>query len=444
MIHRRFGKSYMAINYMIERAVECPFPAPQYAYCCKTAKDAKRISWKYLLRFTEGFPGRVVNIGELTVSFPTRAGYMASISLYGLDTHQQIRGLYLDGAILDEWAQINFDTWQEQIRPMLADAPRRGKDLIGKANQWAIFIFTPYGRNHAYEMHETAKLWSSGEPVVIIDPETGMSNEVREKNWHAAEYPASETKLISKEELDAIRNQEIAVTGGDAKYQQEFEIRVDANVPGAIFTHQLNTARRDGRICEVPWVSTAPVHVGIDIGHDDPTAIWFVQVLNGQYRWIDFASFRRGDLEKLRDILAQKSEERGFRYDQILVPHDIKNTELGTGKSRLAILRELGVRAFPIPKVQQKADAIAAARYVFTRSWWDMKWCREGLDHLAMYRWKVDPRTGVVNQKEPVHDKNISDCADAAMTFCLGARKISDLRAAGEYQEDLYSAIAEL
>ena len=58
------------------------------------------------------------------------------IRLYGADNPHALRGPYLDGVVLDEFADMKPEVWHEVVRPMLVD--RRG---------WATFIGTPKGKN---------------------------------------------------------------------------------------------------------------------------------------------------------------------------------------------------------------------------------------------------------------------------------------------------------
>ncbi len=430
VIHRRFGKSVLAINRMIEMAVECPFELGQYAYCCKTLVDAKRIVWKYLLKYTEKFPGREVSKGELTVTIPTRNGSSASITLYGLDQHAQIRGIYLDGVILDEWAHIAPSVWPEQLRPMLADSNRAGVDRFGRRNQWAIFIFTPFGRNHAHTMHRNAALWTEGQAVKIIDPETGQAEYLKQDDWFAAEYSAAETGVIEAAELENIRKNEIALSGNDAKFRQEFLVSFDAAITGAVYGELVERIKAIGRICSVPLIADLPVHVGIDLGYDDAMAFWFAQVHASELRWINWHEFRKGGLEDVRDCLAQMGQEFGYRYGHIYLPHDAEITEMGPKMSRRAQLAELGVYGTPVAKIPREQDKYPIVRRALYRSHFDAKNCAVGLDLLALYHRKFDEKKAVYSEKGN-HDYT-SHTADAAFTLIAGLGTNLTLRS-GDY-----------
>ena len=68
------------------------------------------------------------------------------IRLYGADNPDALRGPYLDGVVLDEFADMKPEVWHEVVRPMLAD--RRG---------WATFIGTPKGKNEFFRLYQNAQ-----------------------------------------------------------------------------------------------------------------------------------------------------------------------------------------------------------------------------------------------------------------------------------------------
>ena len=92
--HRRFGKTVAAINHLIRAAMLCTKENPRYAYVAPTYSQAKRVAFDYLLKFTEPL-SPTANISELRVDF-----YGRRISLYGADSPDSLRGIYLDGESL--------------------------------------------------------------------------------------------------------------------------------------------------------------------------------------------------------------------------------------------------------------------------------------------------------------------------------------------------------
>ena len=120
-LHRR-GK---AVN-------ECK-PEGRYAFIFPQRNQAKDTAWRYLRRYAEPLLAKPPNESELRVDLVN--GSM--IRLYGADNPDALRGPYLDGVVLDEFADMKPEVCHEVVRPMLAD--RRG---------WATFIGTPKGKNN--------------------------------------------------------------------------------------------------------------------------------------------------------------------------------------------------------------------------------------------------------------------------------------------------------
>ena len=113
--HRRMGKTVCAINQLIHSALKSEDKNPRYAYIAPTYNQAKRVAWDYLLEYTRPLGGKA-NIAELRVDFMGRR-----ISLYGADNPDSLRGIYLDGCVIDEIGDVNPSIFTEIIRPALAD-----------------------------------------------------------------------------------------------------------------------------------------------------------------------------------------------------------------------------------------------------------------------------------------------------------------------------------
>jgi phage terminase large subunit len=192
--HRRFGKSVFCINELLSKAAANRRENPRYAYIAPLLSQAKDVAWEYLKQYAERVPRGVANESELRVDLPDGA----RIRLYGADNPDRLRGLYLDGVVFDEYAQMQPRVWPEVIRPALAD--REG---------WAIFIGTPMGRNQFCKLYEEAR----------ADP-----------SWFTALFRASETGIIPPQELAAA-----AAVMSEDQYAQEFECSFDTAVVGAYY-----------------------------------------------------------------------------------------------------------------------------------------------------------------------------------------------------------------
>jgi phage terminase large subunit len=116
--HRRAGKTVACIMDLIRKAIDHKGREPRFAYVAPTYTQAKDVAWSYLREYTAAIPGMEKSESELSVTFPHNK---ARIRLYGAENYDRIRGLYLDGAVIDETGDIDPRAWPEVIRPALSD-----------------------------------------------------------------------------------------------------------------------------------------------------------------------------------------------------------------------------------------------------------------------------------------------------------------------------------
>lgn len=388
--HRRFGKTVMAVNQLIHDALICPLPRPQFAYIAPFYRQAKAVAWSYLKEFTSCFAGdRDVNETELRVTLPGQR----EVRLYGADNPDALRGIYLDGVVLDEPAQMSPRAWSEVIRPALTD---RGGS--------ALFIGTPMGHNDFYDLYQWARQ---------VPNERG---EVAGPDWAAFMFRASETGIIPQHELEEARR-----TMGRDQYDQEFETSFEAAIKGAYFGEEMRAAHEAGRITTLPHDPSLPVGTAWDLGKRDATAIWFFQLHGGAVRLIDYYENRGEQIAHYAGVLLDKAKppfNYRYRNDWHFAPHDIEVKELfGTMRSRLDVARSLGIPFITVPRIADKRDSIHAARMMLPRCWFDEKRCAIGIEHLRQYRTQWDAERKVF-APQPLHDEH-SDGADAFQTLAM-------------------------
>ncbi len=352
--HRRAGKTVSAINHLIKAALECGRESPRYAYIAPTYTQAKRVAWDYLLKYTEPLEHKA-NISELRVDFWDRR-----ISLYGADNPDSLRGIYLDGVVLDEVGDMNPKVWNEIIRPALAD--RQG---------WAMFIGTPKGANHFKDLRDRAET---------------------EPGWALLEFRASETQIVPPEELEAARKEM-----GDDKFNQEFECSFHAAVEGSYYGAILNDLAPE-RFREIVRDDLCKTYAAWDLGMGDSTAIWVAQLAGQEVRLLDYIENHGVGL----DWYVRELTNRNWHKANQLLPHDVEVRELGTGKSRLEVLRDAGLDCTVVPRLGVD-DGIQAVRRMLPRCWFNMPQVKQGLDCLRNYRREYDEKRSVFYDK-PLHD----------------------------------------
>jgi hypothetical protein len=368
--HRRMGKTVAALNQIIKAALENNQQAPRYAYIAPTYSQAKRVAWDYLTHFVRPL-NATANIAELRVDFLDRR-----IQLYGSDNPDSLRGQYFDGVVLDEIGDQNPKIWNEIIRPALAD--RKG---------WCLFIGTPKGNNHFKELFDRAS---------------------KEPGWSALEFKVSETQIIDEQELLDARKEM-----GDDKYNQEFECSFNAAVEGSYYGKLVNDLEEKGRMCEITRDDLCQTYVAWDLGMGDSTALWVAQNAGQETRLMDYVENHGQGLDWYVNWL----KDNNWHQAEQLLPHDVEVRELGTGKSRLEVLREAGLNVKVLPRLSVD-DGIQSVRRLLPRCWFNMPKVKQGLDCVRNYRREYDEKRNVFYDK-PLHDW-ASHGSDAFRYLALG------------------------
>lgn len=142
VLHRRAGKTILAIMTLIDKALRFQGSAGKFGYIAPFYNQAKSIAWGPLKSYATKMPGVIVNESELWIEFPHNK---ARIKLFGADNAEALRGGYFDFIVLDELKDIKPDVWYDIIRPALTD--RHGG---------ALFMGTPSGINLLSETYMKA------------------------------------------------------------------------------------------------------------------------------------------------------------------------------------------------------------------------------------------------------------------------------------------------
>lgn len=368
--HRRAGKTVGCVNDLIARALQLVEPHGRYAYVAPFLAQAKEVAWEYLKRFA-GPALRDKNESELWIELVNGA----RIRIHGADNPDRLRGAYLDGVVLDEYADMRPSVWGEVIRPMLAD--RHG---------WATFIGTPKGRNEFYEIHKKA---------------------IASDEWFAATLKASVTQILSLVELDAARRDMTP-----EQYAQEFECSFEAAIHGAYYGALIAEARNKHRIGKVAADPLLPLKLFWDLGGSGATAdalsIWVGQWVGREIRLLDYIEGQGQVLGYYTNIL----RERGYQQAHSYLPHDGVHHEYATGKHWADHLKAAGFTSEIIQNQGRGAAMlrVEAARRIFAQCWFNEETCHAGIDALQYYheRWDEERKVGL----GPEHDWS-SHCADA-------------------------------
>ena len=387
--HRRFGKTVCMINHLLMAALTSKVSNPRYAYIAPTFKQAKSIAWDYIKQFTHKIPGVKFNETELRVDLPNKA----RITLLGSENCDGLRGIYLDGCVIDEYANVNDRLFPEIIRPALSD--RKG---------FCIFIGTPQGmNNNFYELFQHAK---------------GADD------WFYFKAKASETKVVDQDELTKAKE-----VMGENKFKQEFECDWIANIEGSIYGKTLAKMENQRQITRVPYDPSLPVNTAWDLGVSDHSAIIFFQQLGRSINIIDYHEERGQGMPHFIELVKNKE----YIYKDHFAPHDIEVTDFSNCKTRREVAYQLGIRFKVVPKLPLE-DGIHATTMTLPRCWIDVDHCKKLIDALRHYHRKYLDKNRMFRSK-PVHDWSSHAC-DALRYMSIGLTEISNRQTAPQVVAD--------
>lgn len=359
--HRRCGKTVACINDLIYKALVDGKEDGRYAYLAPYYAQAKSIAFDYLMRFSE--PVRANhNVSELWVELINGA----RIRLFGADNADSLRGLYLDGVVLDEFADMKPSLWGAVLRPLLSD--RRG---------WAVFIGTPKGHNQFWEIY---------------------NNATKDNSWYVKTLRASQTGLIPQEELDDAKKMQT-----QDQYLAEWECDFESAIIGAYYGKEMRQLTDQGRILDIDYDPMFPVHTAWDLGYSDDTAIWWFQVVHGEIRLLDYHSSNGQPVAFYAGIIQSREREKGYVYGTHYLPHDARAKTLASNKSIIEQLSDkIPLKCLKIVPSLSLQDGIQATRLALTRAWFDHK-CEDGIECLRQYQREYDEDKKVFRDK-PRHD----------------------------------------
>jgi phage terminase large subunit len=382
--HRRCGKTVSCINELIYKALIEGKEDGRYAYVAPYYSQAKNIAWDYLLRFSKPVMAKA-NQSELWVELINGA----RIRLFGADNADSLRGLYLDGIVLDEYADMRPRIWGEIIRPLLAD--RLG---------WAVFIGTPKGHNAFWDIY---------------------NNAIKDGAWYAKTLRASQTGLLPAEELaDA---QKIMTQD---QYLQEFECDFESAILGAYYGKEMRALTDQGRITPIEYDPMFPLFSSWDLGYSDDTTIWTWQVVHGEIRFLDYHTSNGQSIPFYTGYIAQQEMKYNTKYKYHYLPHDARAKTLASGGKSIIeqLSAKIKLECLKIVPNLSLQDGIQATRMMLLRSWFDPS-CEEGIECLRQYERAYNEDKKIFSDK-PLHNW-ASHGADAARMAAIAWKEEAKL-----------------
>lgn len=376
LAHRSGGKSFLAMGELVRSAFS---KKGVYAYVAPQKDQGRRNIWHKLKDMVRGIPSMKINETESRMEFPSGSHFY----ILGADNPENIRGMHLSGVVMDEVADMPFDSWGTVIRPAL------------QANDgWALFIGTPKkGNNLLNHARDLGK-----------DPEV--------KNWHTWIVDGETSGVYTKEQLEELRQDMLP-----SQYMQEIMMEETAS-EGEIYANLLDQMGERGQIGMYPYDERFPVYTGWDIGYNDYTVIWFAQIDPDTNRiyMIDYYKNRRKYMAHYINHLLLKP----YRYATAFLPHDIEQTRMDKEYSEIAKMKQAGLKYKVLPRTKNVLQAVQTVQAQLNRVFFNKGPCADGIDHLIAYDTIKDKKSGKYTDK--LKHCDVSDAFRYTMEGLQGAK----------------------
>ncbi len=329
VLHRRAGKTVLASMNLINSALTCQKDLGQFAYISPFLKQSKTNLWSMLKQRLEPMRRTShvdISEGELLVRFPHNG---ATIRLFGADNPDALRGIRLDGVVIDEVAQVEPAVWDEIVQPALSD--RLG---------WADFIGTPKGINLFSQLYFGAE---------------GRSD------WSRMLFTVYETQAIHPDEIERLKST-MPENSWRREYLCDFAAAGDDQLVSLTDVEQASK-----RLYTERDVVGAPKIMGVDPARfGDDRSVW---VKRKGLQMFDPLVWRGIDNMQLASRVAAEIEE--WKPDGVFI-------DSGAGAGVIDRLRQMGIDVMEVPF---GGKAIRAELFANRRMemWWEMaQWVRNG------------------------------------------------------------------
>jgi hypothetical protein len=328
-LHRRSGKTELAIMELIDKAIKTDKELAMFVYVAPFLRQAKAIAWARLKQKIEPLRRNSVidiNEGELSVRFKHNG---AIIRLFGGDNPDAMRGLRLDGIVMDEVAQLKNELWTDIVQPALSD--RLG---------WSIFIGTPSGINLFSELYYKA---------------------IDEDSWTAARFTVYDTDSLHPDEVTRLKR-DMSETSFAREYLCDFSAAGDDQLIALA-----DTEVAAQRVYQKADVGLSPVVLGIDPARfgDDRSVVFRRQGRQG-FKPVVYRGVDNMDLAaRIANLIEEHNPDAVF-------------CDAGAGSGVIDRLRQLSYDVIEIPF---GGKATKPEQYINRRTemWWLMKeWIEQG------------------------------------------------------------------
>jgi phage terminase large subunit len=286
--------------------------------------------------------------------------------------------------VIDEVGDCRPNLWSTVCLPTLVD--RKG---------WALFIGTPKGKNFFYDIYQRSQ---------------------QEDGWYSLTLKASESGILDESELLEMKAQM-----EPEEFAQEMECDFTAAVKGTYYADLIQKMELSERISTraALYDSSLTVKVAADLGRTDNCAWWFWQETPMGINVIDYEENQGKHL----DFYIEMLEGKGYKYEEVWLPHDAVAKTLSTKRSTIEQMLEAGFPCRLVPRLSVQ-HGIDAVRKVLPNFRLNQEKCFAGIEALRAYKRQYSPTLKQFSDT-PLHDW-ASDGSDAMRYMSLVCLEIID------------------
>jgi hypothetical protein len=371
---RKFRKTSLIISWLLEGAIKtgltCPYIGPNKI-------QAKNIAWddhiaRILDHFKEvNFPYKV-NETELSIEVPSIADKGmewkgGKLQLHGVENAESLRGISNWGRVgLDEYDDWNDDIWPLIIRPNLI--PHQAPALIAG---------TPKGYKNLYRLEFPVD--KSGDPIPSA--------------FKCFNFASHDNPDLSQQELEDLEREYKSM--GEGFYRQEILAQYE-RPQGTVYQEW-----PDKNFTHFEYDPFLPLHISMDFGVNDPTAIIWMQPSKSDFRIIDYYETSDASVEHFVQVIRSKPYKRP---DLITGDAAGKARSITTNTSPIEEYAKFGLY-IKTKDGLQIPDQIRITHKYMSMLYLNQSTCGRLKDCLLNYRYP-EKKTSMLNQsnENPIHD----------------------------------------
>lgn len=390
--HRRAGKDITTFSFVVAEAIE---HVGYYLYFLPKKTQARKVIWnaqdKYGVRFLDRIPPGIEKRrkeDEMLIEFQNGS----IIQLTGSDDFNSVMGTNPRGIVFSEWSISNPVAW-DYMRP-----------IVVENGGWALFNYTPRGRNHGYFTYKMA-----------------LEQARREHpSWFVSRLTIDDTGVVTPEQVE----QEISEGMAEERAKQEFYCSFDGANAGAIWGADMSKAYSEKRVGHFPPEPGLPVYTFWDIGVDHDNAIWFLQFHHGGAHVVHYYGNNNKSLAHYANYVKEWAKKHEVHFEEHWGPHDLMKRDYTSEQlDTIADIakKDYGINFKIVPK-EGIVVGIEAGRELIRKAFFHEAGCEDGISCLIDYQYEYDEEKKCFNKK-PLQNW-ATDGADAWRYAAVVARRI--------------------